>query len=355
MITGIFLIGVTGFWLYGRDRQSEVSPIKTEAFIQKFMVNPNGTLATYLQSGSSANPEIAAGREALSESMGFWMQYALLKQDQGLFEQSYEALKRYFLTPQHYLAWKLAPDGTTNVHTNALGDDLRIIGALLKAEQLWGTAENRGLAEELTGTLVTSATVKGYWTDFHDFSRNESAQVLSLAYIDSDALNQLRQAQLIEPAFYNRHIRLLENMPNDGAFYPKSFDVMNRQYAYDDSVNLIDQLLVGLHAAEIGRRPEPLMDFLKKEWGHSHKLFGRYDRSSRESSVDYESPSVYGLAVQLALRVGDQDWAGELYKHMLSLHDGERQYNGGYVFNGNTHIFDNLLPLLATQLWNDRA
>jgi len=275
----------------------------------------------------------------------------VLKKDKTLFHQSSGVLEHYFLTPQHYLSWKLEPDGSSNTHTNALGDDLRVIGVLLKAEQLWGVSSDREKAGTLTGTLLSSALVNGYMTDFHDFARGESAQELSLAYIDSDALQQMQKAQLIDHAFYSKHIQLLENMPDDGAFYPKSFNVHNGQYTYDDSVNLIDQLLVGIHAAEIGREPEPLISFLKKEWSRSHKLYGRYDRALRTSSVEYESPSVYGLVVQLALEAKDKVWAGELYRHMLSLRDGDPEYPGGYVFDGNTHIFDNLLPLLAAEQW----
>ncbi|GIP28941.1 hypothetical protein J23TS9_40710 [Paenibacillus sp. J23TS9] len=350
-ITGLILMAAAGMWLYWKEGMPQESPAQTEAFIQKYMTNPNGTLATYLQEGSSTNPEIAAGRESLSESLGLWMQYAVLKKDKTLFRQNARVLEHYFLTPQHYLAWKLEPDGSSNIHTNALGDDLRVIGALLKAEQLWGMSSDREKAGTLTGTLLSSALVNGYMTDFHDFDRGESAQELSLVYIDSDALQLMQKAQLIDHAFYSKHIQLLENMPDDGAFYPKSFNVHNGQYTYDDSVNLIDQFLVGIHAAEIGREPEPLISFLKKEWSRSHKLYGRYDRATRASSVEYESPSVYGLAVQLALEANDKVWAGELYKHMLSLRDGNTEYPGGYVFDGDTHIFDNLLPLLAVEQW----
>ncbi|MGN7359060.1 glycosyl hydrolase [Paenibacillus sp. SAF-054] len=346
-LAGLLLVSAAGFWLYKEVRPHQPSPLQTEAFIKQYMTNTNGTLATYLQSGKASDPEIAAGREALSESLGFWMQHTLIQQDRGSFRQNFAILKEYFVTPQHYVAWKLEPDGTSGMHTNALGDDLRIIGALIEAGRLWEEPDVAGMAELLTKTLISSAQVNGYLTDFHDFANRTSAQTLSLAYIDSDALMQMRDARLIDEPFFGRMMQVLANMPDDGSFYPKSFNVMTGQYKYEHSVNLIDQLLVGIHAAESGRRPEPLLSFLKKEWERGHKLYGQYDRTSRSKSVDYESPSVYGLAVQLALQNGDTAWAKELYRHLLTLRDGDSQYPGGYVFSNNTHIFDNLLPLIA--------
>ncbi|MEC0371000.1 glycosyl hydrolase [Paenibacillus chibensis] len=351
VIAGLLLLAGTGFWLTGKDREPDRTPLQTEWFIRKDMTNPNGTLATYLQSASSKNPDIVAGREALSESMGFWLQYAVLKGDKELFRDSFGVLERSFIAPQQYAAWKLKPDGTSDVHTNALGDDLRLIGALLEAGRLWGIDEYGQMAGRLTRTLVSSTLVNGYLTDFHDFLSDDSAQILSLAYIDSGGMKQMREAGLIQESFLNRHMQLLAEMPDDGAFYPKSYNVRTGTYAYDKAVNLIDQLLVGIHAQESGRKPQALLTFLKKEWSSRHQLHGRYDRVSRTSSAAYESPSVYGLAVQLALATGDTAWAGEMYHHMLSFRDADPRYPGGYVFQGNTHVFDNLLPLVAGEFW----
>lgn len=109
------------------------------------MTNPNGTLATYLQEAQSVNPELAAGREALSESLGFWMQAALESRDLVAFEKSYDILARYFTVDGHYIVWKLNPEVGADVSTNALGDDLRIIGALLEGARIWeGHSEWKG-------------------------------------------------------------------------------------------------------------------------------------------------------------------------------------------------------------------
>lgn len=344
---GICIIG--SVLHYGKEQ-----PSNTADFINQHMRNANGTLATYLQDAQTTDPNIVAGREALSESQGLWMHYAVMQHDQQTFDESLQLLTTYFLTPQKYIQWKLRPTGHSEVSTNALGDDLRIIDSLLKAYAVWNDEKYLNLAKEISSTLQTEGKQNGYFVDFHDFKRNESSQTLSLVYVDLSALKKMKANHLITSNEYDQYENLLLHMPNDGVFYPKSFDVYSKQYTYDESVNLIDQLIVGIHMAEAGQQPTPLIQFLKSEFEKRHQLMGRYNRQTREPDVSYESPGVYGLAILLALKGDDVQWAKQLEDQMLKLRDQDSAYKGGYVFDNNTHIFDNLFPLLAeTTLNND--
>ncbi|AZK48871.1 glycosyl hydrolase [Paenibacillus lentus] len=319
----------------------------TEKFITKHMTNTNGTLATYLKPAISTYPDIVAGREALSESLGFWMQYAVMRQDHALFDRSYQVLKDKFLTPEKYIVWKLEPDGRIKVNTNALGDDLRIIGSLLEASELWKKDEYLTTAKEISDTLQRYVQKEGYFVDFHDFARHESPSTLSLVYVDIGVLKLMRDRQLVDSGVYEQYAQVLSNMPDDGIFYPKTFDVQQLQYTFDDHVNLIDQLIVGIHLAAMDEPPTALISFLKQEFRQYKTIKGRYNRVTRTAEVSYESPSVYGLAILLALESEDKEWAKQLHKHMITLKNRDASYSGGYVFNKNTHFFDNVLPLLA--------
>lgn len=320
----------------------------TKSFIAKNLTNPNGTLATYLQEAKSVSPELAAGREALSESLGLWMQAALASNDQAAFEKSYETLNRYFVTDQDYIAWKLSPEGRAEVSTNALGDDLRIIGALLEGARKWKDhPEWRARAIDLTETLLNRSQKNGYLVDFYDFSKQEAPDTLALAYVDLSTLKGLMQEGVLDEGTYRRYHTLLQEMPDDGVFYPKSFNVVTGEYKYEVTVNLIDQLLVAIHAGETDRDQAHLYQFLKQKFDQTGKLFGQYMRTNRTAAVKYESPSVYGLAIMLALQQGDRPLAEQLYEHMLTLKGHDVRHPGGYVFEANTHIFDNLLPLLG--------
>jgi endo-1,4-beta-D-glucanase Y len=326
----------------------KVSP--TAAFVEEHMTNANGTLATYLQDAPSERADIVAGREALSESVGLWMQYALASDNEMLFEQAYKQLQTYYvIRPDIYIAWKLDPQGKAHVGTNALGDDLRIMGALLQAADRWeqGRADKLATASALSRTLTQRTEKQGYMVDFYDFKSGHSTDTLSLVYVDLLALQAMRDHKMLEKKAYARYEDVLHKMPDDGLFYPKRIDVNTKAYTYDDKINLIDQLIVANHVMETERRPDKLIAFLKKEFHARGKLPGQYDRITRTPAVEYESASVYGLAILLAVRSEDSAWAKQLYKHMITFRGRDTRYPGGYVFEGNTHLFDNLFPLLG--------
>lgn len=349
LVTGLSILTVSSLTYLAvfAERLSPVSP--TETFIRQYMTNPNGTLATYLQEARSTNEDIAAGREALSESLGIWMQYAWVKGDRQLFADSFRLLRTFFLTPQNRIYWKLSPDGQPHVTTNALGDDLRIVDALWKAADSWENEEYAKAAEAVTQSLFASSIQHGCLVDFYDFAKKESPQTLSLVYVDMSALKRMADHNKIDADVYQRYRDLLMNMPNDGIFYPKIFHVENQMYSYADSVNLIDQLIVAINLAEAGRTPRELVVFLKKEFAQQHQLPGRYDRASRTAAVSYESPAVYGLAILLALKLDDPQWANQLQARMVQLRSNDSRFLGGYVFQEDTHAFDNLVPLLAEE------
>ncbi|EGG36812.1 glycosyl hydrolase family 8 [Paenibacillus sp. HGF5] len=344
-LAGIVLIAC---WI----TQNKENPDVTAAFIEEHMTNDNGTIATYLKPAASENPDIVAGREALSESLGLWMQTAVVSGNRARFDDSVQLLTTYFLNQEQepYIQWKLRPDGQSEVTTNALGDDLRILDALLNAFNRWGEEEYLQLAKKI-GSALLAVQTEDYLVDYHDFARDESAAALSLVYIDLSALREMHNNGILSSQDYERYRNLLAHMPSDGVFYPKTFHIGTGQYEYDASVNLIDQLIVGIHLAEMNHPPTDLIAFLKGEFRQHQRLAGRYTRKSRKPDADYESPAVYGLAIILALQTKDLPWAQQLHERMLQLRDQDPAYPGGYVFDGNTHAFDNLFPLLAETLF----
>jgi hypothetical protein len=342
----LIIVGIT-IMMVRKDKSMQRAASHTQEFIEQHMVNPNGTIATYLKDAASDHPDIVAGRESLSESLGIWMQYTVLQQDHERFDQSYQLLQKWFIAPQKYITWKLSSDGTSHVNTNALGDDFRIIGALLKAYEQWNQEEYRTTAQEISATLLKSVQKNGYFVDYHDFARDDSSNLLSLVYVDIETLQSMQGQHLMDPSLLQKYMDLLRDMPDDGVFYPKAYDVTTHQYSYDDNANLIDQLIVANHCAEMDLKPEKLIAFLKNEFKSNHRIMGSYNRVDRSAAVDYESPSVYALAILLALKVDDLTWANQLYDRMITFRDQDVSYRGGYVFDQNTHVFDNLFPLLA--------
>lgn len=322
-----------------------ISP--TAEFMQTHMLNPNGTITSYLKDESSTDPNIVAGHEALSESVGLWMQYTLLQHDQVSFDNEYMLLNKYFLSPEHYVWWKLDKNGTSHVNTNALGDDLRIVGSLLDAYERWNKPEYLNTAKQIVNTLWEHDQKNGYLVDYHDFLHNISSDQLSLTYIDAAAFSRMQKYNLISQQEYNRYMKLLKNIPNDGLFYPRILNVTTGQYGYDQEVNLIDQLIIAVHLTAEGQSSKQLVSFLKEQFAQDGRLYGRYHADNHQPAVAYESPAVYGLAILVALQTNDKEWANQLYERMITFRADTGEYTGGYVSEGDTHTFDNLLALLA--------
>lgn len=321
--------------------------LETESFIKKHMLNPNGTLATYLSETPAISPDLAHGREALSESLGLWLEYAVENKDKALFQQNYAILRQYFFAPEGFVYWKISPDGKSDVTTNALVDDLRLVDALLAAHQLWGQEEWAQTAGAIGNAVSLYLVKSNTFVDFYDRKYNKSADVLTLSYLDPRPLKKLGQWKPAEQPLYDRAIGAIQAIPNDGTFFPKSYHLPSGQYAYDPVVNLIDQLLIALHRASQGIPSPELTAFLKNEFEIRGLIYGGYDRMSHEAPVKFESPSVYALAILYSLERNDTEWALALYKRMLQLQHRSGEYQGGYVSDNQTHIFDNVFPLLA--------
>ena len=321
--------------------------LETESFIKKHMLNPNGTLATYLSETPAISPDLAHGREALSESLGLWLEYYVENKDKALFQQNYAILRQYFFAPEGFVYWKISPDGKSDVTTNALVDDLRLVDALLAAHQLWGQEEWAQTAGAIGNAVSLYLVKSNTFVDFYDRKYNKSADVLTLSYLDPRPLKKLGQWKLAEQPLYDRAIGAIQAIPNDGTFFPKSYHLLSGQYAYDPVVNLIDQLLIALHRASQGIPSPELTAFLKNEFQIRGLIYGGYDRMSHEAPVKFESPSVYALAILYSLERNDTEWALALYKRMLQLQHRSGEYQGGYVSDNQTHIFDNVFPLLA--------
>lgn len=327
----------------------------TESFIIGKLYNPNQTIATRLTDGSSSlDPNMAGGREALSESLALWMTYAVRKNDKSLYKTSYDLLNKYFLAPEGTVYWKLNQDGSSQVSTNAMIDDHLIIEALYKGYSQWNVPAYKQTADKLSNASKTKNIVNGYFVDYYDFNSGYQPNQLTLSYIVPGALTQMLNNQQIDNAIWSRQIDLLNTLPMDNSFFPKTYDVVTNQFTYDSTINMIDQVYIALHRAEAGTSSPALYNLIKTDFYKSNRLISSYDRITKAPVSDLECPAQYGLTILYALQVNDKSFALDLYKRMIALRvsDKSSPYYGGYVFNNDTFSFNNLYALLAEQKLN---
>ncbi|MEK5067033.1 glycosyl hydrolase [Sporosarcina sp. FSL K6-1508] len=346
LIAGLILC--SGFFSILYEKKVKKSDaFTTEAFIEKWLTNDNGTLATYMKAGDEEDSDLVKGREALSESLGIWMHYALLKEDEVQFEHAYQQLTNYFLENDGFVRWKLTEAGENKVFANALVDDLRICGALFDASEKWNEPRYEKAAVRISSYLTAFNQSESSLTDYYVKDEGTS-QYITLSYIEPDSLAKLNQRGLIDKAIYEKMLAILKNAPLDGFYYPKAYDVEKDVYLFDSEINMVDQSLVALYRGKKRYSTTAFLDFIKEEIELHGAIYGRYDRFSGGKLVDYESPAVYGWLILYSLELHELELAQKLYSRMSQFKLRGSKYTGGYaVYNDDTHIFDNLVPLLA--------
>ncbi len=328
----------------------------TESFIKRWLQNDNGTFATYLKDEGPEDIDLVKGRETLSETLGLWMEYVLQKGDQEAFETAVRQLHRYFLEENGFVHWKLTEKGASEVSTNALVDDLRIIHALLQAGEKWGSPRYEETAALIAGYITHHNNNQGVLTDYYEKKDRYASDVITLSYIEPNALEKMKDRGLIDDNVYYNMRTILQLAPIDKVFYPKSYDVKRNKYMFDNDINMIDQALVALYRARAGFATEHFLEFLKRELRQNGIIYGQYNRTSKKPIVAYESPAIYGWLVLYALEEEEEELAKKLFAQMTTFRNTRKhaKYVGGYsIYQNNTHIFDNLVPLLTERAMFD--
>ncbi|UOQ48292.1 glycosyl hydrolase family 8 [Gracilibacillus caseinilyticus] len=324
--------------------------LATEAFIQRWFTNDNGTLATYILDNEEADADYVQGREALSESVGLCMVYAVEKQDVELFEEAYQMFQVHFYREDGFIPWKLTEAGVAEVTTNALVDDLRILHALYQADELWNRDEYRETADQIGRFLAVHNMSGNLLTDFYDVKYQQAADVITLSYIDPHALREMFDRGILSEQAYSAMIQVLSEAEMQNGFLAKYYDNTNQVYIYEKEVHMVDQALAAYYRVVNGDDTGKFLRFVRDELMKNGEIAGVYDSATQEAVVKYESPAVYGILIWYCLELGEQELAEELYERMVEFRDLGvfGRYFGGYsVEDGNTHLFDNLVPLIG--------
>lgn len=345
LIVIVFFVTVLGAVIIFKPENDDLlddDTLDTETFIQTKFTNDNGTLATYTKETElEESDDVVKGREALSETLGLWMYYALLIEDLALFDEAFEILDEYFLEEDGFVYWKVTKQGKSEVSANALVDDLRISHALWQGAKKWDDERY-----EKTALLISEYNAQwnenqGVLTDFFERDEQYATHILTLSYIEPKALTMMNQKDVISEKTYEKMMDILKNAPYEGSFFPKEYDVEDKTYHFDDDVNMIDQSLIALNRASSEMLTTRFYEFIIHEMDMNGMIFGQYDLETEKPLVKYESPAVYGWLILYSLEINDYDLVKDLYKRM-------RQRQVKNFSENNLHIFDSLVPLIAT-------
>ena len=338
------------------ENPEEIQNEKTEKFIYRLLKNDNGTIATYIKNNDAVDEDLVKGRESLAETLGLLMYYALGKDDQTLFNRFYKQLTDYFLENDGFINWKLNEDGASDVTANAFVDDIRILYALAMADEKWHVDQYMTTAVSISGYLNEHNSVDDIYTNFYDQEYDYASSNISLSYIDIQGMEYLVDRGLLDSDIVSKTSEILMKAPLKNGFYPLSYNIEENEYTFSENINIVDQIILAYHYAQVGNKSKEFLKFIKNEIDNRGIIHGMYDRNTQEPTVDYESPAIYGFLILYTLEVGEEELAHTIYTRLKEFQvvDTDSEYYGGYsITEGDTHVFDNLVPLLAEQEINN--
>ncbi|KIL74202.1 hypothetical protein [Bacillus badius] len=262
----------------------------------------------------------------LSESIGLYMNYLLLIDDQKTFNVLVQQLKNHFFVKKEnalYISWVLKE----NANTNALIDDVRIIAALRKGASQFGENEYAELANKLARTIERQQTADGIYVDYVDWAYNESARRVTLSYLTPDFFYVLKKTVPSK--------EILTSLDEKKVFFPEYYDLTKRTYSYGAKIHMIDQLLIAINRENVHEPSRAFHKWIIEEWKAEGRIAGQYFRKTAEPAVEYESLAVYAYLEEYFRTTGDGQLAEEVHERSTQL-----------VKNGilkEAHFFDYIL------------
>jgi len=265
-----------GVWYFVQKQEDDIVQQVEEDYMQ------NGIIRAYDRSNA----------QRLSESLGQYMQYVLLLDDEVRFKEQVKILKNHFLVERGsevYIKWELGE----KTATNAWIDDIRISETLLQAGKQFSEPSYLKLASRIETTLLKRQQIDGNIVDFYDWDLQQATDVLHLNYLEPPALKRL---QLLDFA-KEKVAQAKREGPFTAELYYANQD--ESKWADDKVVNMIDQVLIErLRVGVTGKADETFQAFISKELKNG-KVYARYDRLSAKPTMKDESSSVYAMLVPL--------------------------------------------------------
>jgi hypothetical protein len=303
--------------------------------------------------------DLPAGSDILSESLGIMLEYSLEAGSSSLFEQQFQLLERSFLNNDDTISWKISGDNKTRANTNALIDDLRICGALLSGYEKWGQDRYLKRALDISRSLKVHNMKHKALVDYYDRDSKQSADRLSLRYIDVYAMMKLLKYDRDWSGICNTAAKILENGTTDKRhiFYCEVYNPSSGAYRHTKTVNTINQLTILENSLKAGYKREEMLKWLKSSFQWYGFIVDQYDGSIGKPISKSESPAIYSLCCRAFLRAGDRDTAEAFYERLkLFLVKGSgSRLSGGYAFlgSGECYSYDNLQALVTARYRNN--
>lgn len=316
-------------------------------FITAQLMGPYGVYTNLQETSESA--EVATGHEVLSESASLMMETAVRMGDQELFGRQWE-LARSTFDMEGGFSYRFSPKQQKRYPVNAAVDDLRMIGALYEAGQVFNRPDYTEEADKYGERFYINNARNGYIYDIYDNFYKVVNGFITLCYIDLSAVQNLSiSSELRENLLHNMTGILEEGYLSDSfPFYETRFDYKTKQYS-SEGINTVESLLTILHLAESGREKPASIRYIAEQV-EAGTLYGKYTRDGQPAN-EVRSTAIYALAAMIGAELGDSSLYQSGIKRMneFRVTDAASPLYGGFgdPAAGQAYSFDNLMALLA--------
>lgn len=321
-------------------------------FIQTSMSGEKGIFTNFLHNDEIS--EMATGHQILAESEGLIMLYAVCGGNKDLFDEHFNIVRSMVLN-NGVIAWRVGPKGEMLTKSSASIDDLRIIRALIYADDRWGDRKYNCFANKLVRRVKKYELISDGIVDFYDGESKMKANTITISYIDLYTMKILAQKDDAWGNAFEKGLNIINNafVSEDVPFFRKAYDYKTKSYSLENKINMIDYLNTLLHLSEVDLCPRAAVNWLKVQIKTQNALFNEYYIDSAMPASNLESPASYAIACRIARNIEDEELY-ELMKDKLLMFQVTDKLSPIYGAFGDAktlevYSFDNLQALLALQ------
>lgn len=272
---------------------------------------------------------------SLLESMGKLMEYAIISNNDKLFDASWTITKRYFLSSKGYLYWRinrrtLSPDDATS-----LLDSVRIVYCLIKAYEEFGKDLYLKDALRIGKGIVDFNTYKDYLVDFFDGRTGHAGTKVSTFYLDLEKISKISEYIPNFKDLYRSSKEVLDKaIDKSSVFFYPLYDIFLGKYEISSTVNMIEQIYIAMNIRDTDKISH-FLDFIRYKLEESGKIYNSYSWHGEEITSS-ESIGVYTLLSLLFLYLDDLEMSDILLEKVKSFKSSRNilgLYNDFYVFD----------------------
>lgn len=341
----LLIVGIGGVW-WMLEKKVEVhrdADHAIERFVREHLMDEDGLVHTNLTDRKE---------EVLSESIGLWMKYLVLTDDQATYDSVLQQVEKKWMDRSGLVKWR-------QVHgkfdqASATIDDLRIVSALADAAERWGNSHYDEVAKRILKANVQAVYQSPYFIDFYDLAMKKPGQTVTLSYTNEHELKRFVQKGWLEEHVLAEWLHATKEWQLIEDEFVVRYELEQQQLVKEKEVNAIDLAYYFYHRLHWTEADDKVFAQLREQFSRDGHLAGTFENRTFKPVAAYESVAVYSLFAMTAIEREDQDFAKRLVKRAedLSITSDEGRSFGYLSESGQleVHSFDHLLYLIARQL-----